>query len=138
MALAARPEDVSYLDDQRTQLDLAVRMCFTALLAGVASIGLLWRDGPWLLIAIVPGGLAYISYRGAIISAQEYGVAMTALIDLNRFAFYERFHLPTPNHIDEERRMNTRVMQLMEANSQHVFIRYEHPSTSNGPVSPSA
>ena len=137
IALAAQAEDVRYLDDQRTQLDLAVRMCFTAILAIVASAAFLWRDGAWLLVSLIPGGIAYISYRGAVVSAQEYGVAMTTLIDLNRFAFYERLHLPRPKNIAEERKANIRLMQLLEAHSKHVFMRYEHPSTSDGPSSSS-
>lgn len=136
MALAAQPEDVRYLDDQRAQLDLAVRMCFTALLASVASVTLLWRDGLWLLVAAIPSSLAYIAYRGAVISAREYGVAMTTLIDLNRFAFYERLRMPRPNNIAEERAANTQLMMLLGANSTHVFMRYQHPSSS-GSVPPS-
>jgi hypothetical protein len=80
MALVAQPEDVRFLDDQRTQLDLAVRMCFTAMLAAVASATLLWRDGAWLLVVTIPGSLAYIAYRGAVVTAQEYGVAMNVPI----------------------------------------------------------
>jgi hypothetical protein len=128
VALAAQPEDVRYLDDQRTQLDLAVRMCFTAVLASITSVMLLWHDRAWLAVAAVPAALAYIAYRGAVVSAQEYGVAMTTLLDMNRFAFYERLRLPKPDDIIEERRMNKRLMQLLEANSKHVIIRYEHPS----------
>jgi hypothetical protein len=130
MALAARPEDARYLDDQRLQLDLAVRMCLTAVLAAFISAVLLYRDEWWLFIVIVPCCLAYIAYRGAVVSAREYGVAMTTLIDLNRFALYERLHLPKPSNIEEERKNNRRVMNLMEANSQHIFIRYEDPSAS--------
>ncbi len=74
LALAARPEDVRYLDDQRIQLDLAVRMCFTAVLATFISGSLLWRDGMWLLIVPIPGALAYVAYRGTVVSAREYGV----------------------------------------------------------------
>jgi hypothetical protein len=127
VALAAQPEDLRYLDDQRTQLDLAVRMCFTAMLASIVSVLFLWHDGAWLAVAAIPAGLAYIAYRGAVVSAQEYGVAMTTLIDMNRFAFYERLHLPKPDDIIEERKMNKRMMQLLEANSKHVVIRYKHP-----------
>lgn len=136
VALAAQSEDVRYLDDQRTQLDLAVRMCFTAIFAGIVSAALLWRDGTWLLIAIVPGVLAYIAYRGAVVSAREYGVAMTTLIDMNRFAFYERLHLPKPDNIILERNINKQLMQLLEASSKHVFIRYEHPPASGQSAPP--
>jgi hypothetical protein len=136
MALAARSEDVDYLDDQRMQLDLAVRMCFTAALACVTSIVLLGHDGYWAFVAVAPAAVAYLSYRGAIISAEEYGVAMSALIDLNRFAFYERFHLPIPKNITEERQNNAKVMELIAANSKLIFIRYESPSSASNSESP--
>jgi hypothetical protein len=136
VALAAQSEDVRYLDDQRTQLDLAVRMCFTAILASIVSVAFLWHDERWLLVAAIPAALAYITYRGAIVSAQDYGVAMMALIDMNRFALYERLHMPRPDNIAEERRTNERLMQLLEANSKHKFVRYEHPSASGQPIPP--
>ena len=134
IALAARPEDLRYLDDQRTQLDLAVRVCFTAALASVLSAALLSRDGFWLFVAAIPGIFAYVAYRGAVISAREYGIAMTTLVDMNRFSLYERLHLPMPGTIAEERIANKRVMQLMESSSTHVFMRYKHPSTADGVV----
>jgi hypothetical protein len=114
-----------------------VRMFFTAILAAVTSEVLLWRDGAWLLVATIPGSLAYIAYRGAVVTAQEYGVAMMALIDLNRFAFYERLHLPRPSSITVERKTNERLMKLLEANSKHISMRYEHPSPSGESLPPS-
>jgi hypothetical protein len=127
MALAAESEDVRYLDDQRMQLDLAVRMCLMAVLATAITVALLCRDGPWILIAAIPSTFAYISYRGAVVSAREYGTAINTLIDLNRFAFYDRLHLPAPDNIVEERKNNTELMKVLGANSTHVFLRYKHP-----------
>jgi hypothetical protein len=137
VALASRVEDVKYLDDQRMQLDLAVRMCFTALLASAASAAFLCRDGAWLLVAMIPSSFAYLAYRGAVITAREYGIAMMTLVDLNRFSLYERLHLPMPQNIEEERTANKRLMQLLEANSKHVFMRYSHPQASGGSISSS-
>jgi hypothetical protein len=134
IALSARPEDLRYLDDQRVQLDLAVRMCFTAALAGVVSIAFLCRDEYWLLASTIPGVFAYVAYRGAVISAREYGVAMATLIDLNRFSLYERLHLPLPKNIEEERTTNRRVIQLLKESSTHVFMRYKHASTADDPA----
>jgi hypothetical protein len=131
MALVAESEDVRYLDDQRAQLDLAVRMCLMAVIASGATVALLCRDGPWIFTAVIPTGFAYISYRGAVVSAREYGAAIITLIDLNRFAFYDRLHLPLPNNIVEERKNNSQLMKLLEANSTHVFMRYKHPAGTN-------
>lgn len=136
LALAAQSEDLRYLDDQRMQLDLAVRMCFTALLATILSIALLWKDGSSVLIAGLPAGLGYVAYRGAIVSARAYGSAMATMVDMNRFALYERLHLPTPNNSSGERETNKQLMKLLEANSRHIFIRYEHPSSPSAPNPP--
>lgn len=131
MALVARTVDVRYLDDQRAQLDLAVRLSFTALLACTLSVVFLWRDGLWLLVAMVPYGFAYLAYRGAIVTAHEYGMAMTTLVDLNRFALYERMRIPMPDDIEEETEINDRLMSMMKLyRSQGVALDYEHPQLS--------
>lgn len=65
-------------------------MSATFLLASAVAIAFLWRDGLWLLIAPLPHGLSYLFYRGAVMTAREYGTAMAALIALNRYALYDR------------------------------------------------
>lgn len=50
MARVAKADDMAYVNDQRSQLDLAVRMSVTALFACVLTIVMLWRDGLWLLV----------------------------------------------------------------------------------------
>lgn len=136
VTLAAKAEDARYLGDQRTQLDLAVRMFFMASLATIASIVFLCRDEAWVCLFTVPAAVSYLAYRGAVITAREYGIAMMTLIDLNRFSFYDRLHLPVPQNIEEERTANRRLMQLLEANSKRVFVRYSNPQSSDGPASP--
>lgn len=131
VALVAEDQDVRYLDDQRAQLDLTVRLSFTALVACVISVLFLWHDGPWLFVALAPLCFAYLAYRGAVITAHEFGMSMTTLIDLNRFALYERFHLPLPDDIEEERNVNRRLIQIIEANSNKIPMDYEH--STSGP-----
>lgn len=109
LTLVAPDKDNEYLSDQRSALDLAVRMSVTSLLAtGLATV-FLWRDGLWLLIALLPYSLAYVLYRGAVVTAHEYGTAMAALIALNRYALYERLGLPKPTSTYEERENNERL-----------------------------
>ena len=45
IALCAPPEHLAYLNDQRTLLDLSVRLCVVSLLAAAAGFVLLARDG---------------------------------------------------------------------------------------------
>jgi hypothetical protein len=109
LALVAPDKDVAYLDDQRSALDLAVRMSATCLLATGAAIIFLCRDGLWLLAALFPYGLAYMFYRGAVVTAREYGAAMASLIALNRFALYERLGMSKPTSTSEERKQNVQL-----------------------------
>jgi hypothetical protein len=127
VALVAESEDLRYLKDQRAQMDLAIRMCFTSLLACALSVLLLWRTGFLLLIALIPYGLAYLAYRGAITTAREYGKAMMTVIDLNRFALYSRMHLQMPDDIEKERAVNKRLTAIIDSGSTERPLDYVHP-----------
>jgi hypothetical protein len=132
IALVAPPQRVDYVNDQRQLLDLAVRMSATSIIATFIAIGFLWRHGPWLLIALVPYGVAYISYRGAVVVAHEYGSAVSTMIDLDRFALYDHLRLPYPQNTEEERRINLSLMELLRHDDE-VVLQYRHPDTSTPP-----
>jgi hypothetical protein len=131
IALVAPPERLGYLNDQRQLLDLSVRMSATSIVATLISIIFLWRHGPWLLIALVPYGLAYLSYRGAITVAHEHGAAYSTMIDLDRFALYDYLRIRRPMSTKEERRMNAQLMRLL-SNDPYVFVPYEYPDAPDG------
>ncbi|TDD38671.1 hypothetical protein E1287_05170 [Actinomadura sp. KC06] len=114
LALVGQEKDVEYLNDQRGALDLAVRMSVTSLIACAFSIAFLWQDGLWLMISLIPYGLAYLFYRGAVVTAREYGTAIAALILLNRRALYERLGIPKPADTREERLQNEDLQQLLD------------------------
>ena len=101
-------------------------MSATAIVATLVAIAGLWRHGPWLLLALAPYGVAYLSYRGAVVVAHEYGAAVAAMIDLDRFALYAALRMPRPIDTAAERRMNAKLMKLLTHNPQTV-LRYEHP-----------
>ena len=98
---------LAYVGDQRQLLDLSVRMSATSIVATLIAISALWRHGAWLLLALVPYGVAYISYRGAVVVAHEYGAAVAAMIDLDRFALYDALRMRRPKNTTAERRRNT-------------------------------
>ena len=129
VALVAPAQRLEYVNDQRQLLDLSVRMSATSILATLVAIAFMWRHGLWLLIALVPYGIAYISYRGAVVVAHEYGSAVATMIDLDRFALYDCLRLPTPATTTAERQMNAKLMRLI-AHNRKVVLRYEHPSAS--------
>ncbi|GLX03743.1 hypothetical protein [Microbispora sp. NBRC 16548] len=115
MAMTAQPRELEYLDNQRVQMELAVRTAVLGLLAAVVTIPFMWREGAWLLLALVPYGIAYTAYRGAVALAAEYGMAIATLIDLNRFALYQRLRLAQPDDMTQERTRNETVMKIFRA-----------------------
>jgi hypothetical protein len=134
LALVGADKDVAYLDDQRANLDLAVRMSAMSLLATALTVAFLWNDGWWMMIALIPYGMAYLLYRGAIVAAQEYGVAMAALIALNRFALYERMHLSLPSSVARERKRQDLTQQLLL--SKAASGAYVHPKPEDSALLP--
>lgn len=130
LLLIAPAAQVDYVNDQRSQLDLAVRMTFMSAVAVVTTLLFLCVDGLWTLLAVVPYGLAYLSYRGSIVAATHYAAAIDALVDLNRFALYGQLHLPLPSNAIEETTMNTELQKIF----RHRFaqLRYEHPAVGDG------
>ncbi len=102
LTLIAPKRHLDYVDDQRTQLDLAVRLTLVSILAAVAGIMFLWRAGLWLTIAAVPYSMAYLFYRGAVVLAAEYCTAVATVLDLNRFTLYDAVHVPAPSDLKGE------------------------------------
>ncbi len=128
--VAPRPH-VDYLDDQRQLLDLSVRMCATSIIATFVAIAFLWHHGPWLAIALAPYAIAYLSYRGAVVVAHEYGAAICTMIDLDRFALYDYLRMPHPESTNAERLMNAQLIMLISHNPR-VNLLYEYPVASDG------
>lgn len=105
---------LEYLNDQRMQLDLAVRTSFTAFLASGISFVFLWRHGIWLLMTLIFYSAGYLAYRGAVVAAESYGLALVNIIDLNRFELYRRLHLELPPDSRAEGEQNKKLMDFLE------------------------
>lgn len=137
LALVAPENHVNYLKDQRNALELAVRLCASALLASAATVILMLPWGLWLLLTLVPYTAAYISYRGSLLAAHHYGNALITLVDLNRFRLYEALHMPNPATTRIERLRNA-AMSRVAARSPTANIVYDHskPSTPTPPTQP--
>jgi hypothetical protein len=126
------PSDLEYLDDQRSQLDLAVRMTVVSLLATALGGLFLARHGMWLLVVLVPYVAGYLSYRGAVVAASEYGRALGVLVTLNRFALYERLQLKRPKDTDEELKQNENLMHyLRHGDTKGLVLTYRDPPPSD-------
>jgi hypothetical protein len=112
IGMVADPSHTKYVNDQRTQMDLAVRMTWSGLIGALLSFGLLWPYGYAVGLTLLPLAVAWLSYRGAVISADGYGRAMRAWVDLNRIALYERLGLAPVDTSDDEREQNDRLEDL--------------------------
>ena len=138
LAMVAQPAEVDYLQDQRMQLELAVRTCLLALLASVVTVAFMVRHPPWLLVALIPYVVSYAAYRGAVTVAHEYGAAMSVVAELNRFSLYDRLQLPRPVTLEDEVRQNTDLMKAF-AQEANVSFRYvAAPGTAAAAVTDSA
>lgn len=126
LTLIAATDHRDYLNDQRSAMDLAVRTSLTCALAFLVTLIFLWHDGLWLLTALIPYSLTYLSYRGSIVAAQSYGIAMSAIIALNRFSLYDCLHVPRPSTTARERDTNEALTDLLRGNPD-ISIKYRHP-----------
>jgi len=111
-------------------------MTFISVLASATAVLFLWPWGLWVLIAVIPYALAYISYRGSVIAGRHYGSALNTLINLDRFVFYEQVHMPLPPDIVRERSMNKKIVALFDYAALSDFddaevIAYDHSLQDN-------
>jgi hypothetical protein len=132
VSFVAPAERLAYVGDQRQLLDLSVRMSATSIVATLIAITALWQHGAWLLLALVPYGVAYLSYRGAVIVAHEYGAAVAAMIDLDRFTLYDSLRLPRPSNTAVERLINSRLMKLLTQQDPEIVLYYANPDAAPG------
>jgi hypothetical protein len=126
IALLAPQPHVDYVQDQRLQVELAVRTTVLSILAVIATVVFMCWHGWWVLLALAPYASAYLCYRGATVAAGSYGTALAVLTELNRFALYEHLRLPMPKNTADERRRNARLMGAL-AHDSSVSLDYERP-----------
>lgn len=138
----ADARDVAYVQNQRMQMELALRTSLLGLAASGTTLAFMWKHGLWLLLALVPYAVAFAAYRGAVVIAHEYGTSLAVLIALNRFTLYDRLHLPLPDDIEDERRNNRLLINVLRLDNTEVekrlnesYLDYVHPAA---PESPSA
>jgi hypothetical protein len=129
LGLVSDPSHLKYLNDQRTLLDLAVRLSAMCYLAALILLITLWPYGAWLALAAVAYSLGYGFYRGAIVSAHAYGQAIHAVVDLNRFTLYTRLGLGLPDTLHAERETNAKLARILDS-EEFVDLTYKHAGTS--------
>ncbi len=133
LLLVADPRDTAYVRDQRTQLDLAVRLCVSSAILTAIMVVLLAPTGWWLLLAAAPYVLALMFYRGACTVAREYGASLQTLVDLNRPQLYQRLRVPMPPTLNAERAQNRRVTAMLGSRTPQRMRLSKVEATPAGP-----
>ena len=74
----------SLVDDRRDTLDGAVRMAATMAVTAIASLVLLSCSGWWVLLALIPLGIAVLAYNAAVQAGLAYAETVHVAFDLHR------------------------------------------------------
>jgi hypothetical protein len=129
--LVASPRHLDYLEDAREDMDSAIRICTVGLVATALSVGFLMTKGLWLLWAVLPYSVSYLSYKGAVSAAQGYGAVVASVLDLDRFLLYKELGLNSPKDTDEERESNAKLMQLLGREEASLSYRQENATSGH-------
>ena len=133
IGMVAKAEHSAYVGDQRTAMDLAVRMAWSMGAASLVTFAALWSAGWAALLTLVPFSAAYLSYGGAVVAAGSYGVALQAWVDLNRFRLYDELHLEHPANSDAERETNDSLGDLLDG-EEDFSMSYSEPQNESRPT----
>ncbi len=125
------------VDDRRNALDAASRLSVSAAAAGVLAVVLLARSGWWILLALVPFAVMWLSYRAAVVSAVALGEAVHTAFDLHRFDLLTALHFPLPSDQESECASNAHLCDFWRQGAPTLF-RYRHPDPppEPGPTRP--
>ena len=121
IGMVAEPKHTAYVNDQRAQLDLAVRMTVLSGLATTATAALMWPYGVWALATLLPYAAAWGSYRGALVAASSYAQAFSAWLDLNRFRLYDALQMEVPPSAAAERTSNSHLLDMVNGSTEFTM-----------------
>jgi hypothetical protein len=102
----------SLVDDRRDTLDGAVRMAATMAVTAIASLILLACSGWWVLLALVPAGIAVLAYNAAVQAALAYAETVHVAFDLHRADLLTALRMELPTRQDAERTLNEQWCDL--------------------------
>jgi hypothetical protein len=131
IGMVADAAHTDYVQDQRNDLDLAVRVSATAVLATIATVLVMWPHGLWLLMALVPYTAAWMAYRGAVSVAATYGAALGAWVDLTRPRLYDALEIDHPATAQLERERNKHLADMVNG-SLGFTMRYATADRATG------
>jgi hypothetical protein len=106
----APPEHRAYVNDARTELDLAIQFVVSWLLVAAISFVLVWPYGGWIAVPILAYVLALVSYRAAVHAAVEYGHQLVVLFDLNHQLLDDYLPIKAPRRLVRLRQRAARLI----------------------------
>lgn len=114
------------LDDQRTQMDVAVRFCLVFVAIAATFLALLYQYAKWLWIPALALVLAYLAYRSAVTAAVAYGTGIETAFDLYRFDCLAAMHLPLPTDSSMERLSNRGLSYFLTYGTSGDVVDFEY------------
>jgi hypothetical protein len=102
----------SLVDDRRDTLDAAVRMAATMAVTAIASFVLLLQSGCWILIVLIPVGVAVLAYNAAVQAALAYSEIVHVAFDLHRADLLTALRMELPRRQDIEQNLNQQWCDL--------------------------
>jgi hypothetical protein len=102
------------VNETRNQLDTAVRLCISGLVAVPTTTILLWSYELWLLLPLGCYLFAWAAYRSSIAAATRFSEALSVLVDLHRLQLWDALSLPRPATVEEERSHAALLSDLLD------------------------
>jgi hypothetical protein len=102
----------SLVDDRRDTLDAAVRLAAAMTVTAIASLVLLLLSGWWILLSLIPVGMAVLAYKAAVQAALAYSEEVHVAFDLHRANLLEALRMELPRQQDAERTLNEQWCDL--------------------------
>lgn len=113
------------------QVDGGARLCIALALAAASSAPVLILHGWWNAVWICAALLSLAAYRGAVATAANLRVVLSAAYDVHRFDLLSAMHLPLPDHFDQERERNGALSRFLAgragAKPLPPGLTYAHP-----------
>jgi hypothetical protein len=100
------------VDDRRDTLDGAVRMASTMAVTAIAAVLLLACSSWWVLLALVPTGIAVLAYNAALQAALAYAETVHVAFELHRADLLTALRMEPPARPDAERDLNQQWCDL--------------------------
>lgn len=128
----ASGEVKAYVDDTRTDMDIAVRMVLVWAASSVVTAAMLWRHDLWLLVPLATFICSCTAYRGAVFAAVDYGTSLHVLTALTRRQLYEALGMDFPANSGEEYRRNESLNIILQGVYKTIPYHPAQPVSEQG------